>query len=72
MVWIIGSALMAVVVGKLFLVDLASTGTIARIVSFISVGVLLLVVGWLAPVPPRQAIRDPAPGRPGPAVESTA
>ena len=34
--WLAGAALMAVVVAKLFLVDLANVGTIARIVSFLS------------------------------------
>lgn len=52
-VWIAGSSLMAVVVIKLFLVDLGNTGTVERIVSFIGTGVLLLVVGYFAPVPPR-------------------
>ena len=50
--WFAGSALLAVVVGKLFLVDLASSGTVARIVSFLGVGALLLVIGYVAPVPP--------------------
>jgi uncharacterized membrane protein len=50
--WVAGAALLAVVVGKLFLVDLASTGTVARIVSFLGVGVMLLVIGYAAPVPP--------------------
>ena len=50
--WIAGAALLAVVVGKLFIVDLSSTGTVARIVTFLGVGVLLLVIGYLAPVPP--------------------
>jgi uncharacterized membrane protein len=50
--WIAGAALLAVVVGKLFLVDLANTGTVARIVSFLGVGVMLLVIGYVAPVPP--------------------
>lgn len=50
--WIVGAALLAVVVGKLFLVDLSNTGTVARIVSFLGVGVLLLIIGYLAPVPP--------------------
>jgi uncharacterized membrane protein len=50
--WIAGAALLAVVVGKLFLVDLSNTATVARIVSFLGVGVLLLVIGYLAPVPP--------------------
>ena len=50
--WIAGAALLALVVGKLFLVDLANTGTVARIVSFLGVGVMLLVIGYVAPVPP--------------------
>ncbi|HET7607408.1 MAG TPA: DUF2339 domain-containing protein, partial [Gammaproteobacteria bacterium] len=52
-VWLAGGALMSVVVVKLFLVDLGNTGTLARVVSFLGVGVLLLVVGYFAPVPPR-------------------
>ena len=55
--WSVGAALMVVVVAKLVMVDLASSGTIARIVSFISVGVLLMMVGYLAPVPPRLKFR---------------
>ncbi|MBL8265434.1 DUF2339 domain-containing protein, partial [Steroidobacter sp.] len=54
-VWIVGAALMIVVVAKLFLVDLSNVGTIARIASFLTVGVLLLVTGYLAPLPPRKA-----------------
>lgn len=54
-VYLCGAALMAVVVAKLFLVDLAQSGTLERIVSFIGVGLLLLVVGFLAPVPPKDA-----------------
>jgi uncharacterized membrane protein len=52
-VWLAGAALMGVVVAKLFVVDLGNTGTLARVVSFLGVGVLLLVVGYFAPVPPR-------------------
>ena len=52
-VWVAGAALMTIVVAKLFLVDLGNTGTLARVVSFLGVGVLLLVVGYFAPVPPR-------------------
>jgi uncharacterized membrane protein len=54
-VWIGGAGLLGVVVMKLFLVDLASHGTVERIVSFVVVGLLLLVIGWFAPVPPRDA-----------------
>lgn len=51
--WLAAAGLMAVVVGKLFLVDLSNAGTIERIVSFVGVGVLMLVIGYLAPAPPK-------------------
>ena len=51
-VWVAGASWMAVVVAKLFLVDLSSLSALGRVVSFIVVGVLLLIVGYLAPVPP--------------------
>jgi len=47
--------LMAVVVLKLFLVDLSRIGTVERIVSFIAVGILMLVIGYFAPLPPSPA-----------------
>jgi uncharacterized membrane protein len=52
-VWIAGAALIAVVVIKLFLVELSQHGSIERIFSFIGVGVLLLVVGYFSPLPPK-------------------
>ncbi len=51
-IWFIGAVLMAVVVGKLFFVDLSNLAGLERIVSFIGVGVLMLVMGYIAPVPP--------------------
>jgi len=45
----------------LFFVELSNRGGLARIVSFIGVGVLLLVVGYFAPLPPK---------RPEPAVDA--
>ncbi len=52
-VWLLGAGLLAFAVLKLFLVDLAQVGTVARIVSFVGVGVLLLLTAYLAPVPPK-------------------
>ena len=57
--WIVGAVLMGVVVVKLFLVDLSNVGTVERIVSFIGVGVLMLVIGYLSPVPPRLRMENP-------------
>ena len=60
-IWLIGVVLMGIVVAKLFVVDLGNTGTVARIISFLGVGVMLLVVGYFSPVPPRRA--EPGQGK---------
>lgn len=52
-IWFIGAGLLAGVVLKLFGVDLANVGTMTRIVSFISVGILILVIGYFSPAPPK-------------------
>jgi uncharacterized membrane protein len=49
--WLAGATLLAAVVLKLLLVDQSGTGTVTRIVSFIGVGVLMLVIGYVAPLP---------------------
>jgi len=54
-VWLCGATLLGLVILKLFLVDLARTGTVLRIVSFLGVGVLMLVIGYLSPIPPRHS-----------------
>jgi uncharacterized membrane protein len=57
-VWIGGAAMLAVVVAKLFFVDLSSIGTLERIVSFLGVGMLMLVIGYVSPLPPGAAARE--------------
>jgi uncharacterized membrane protein len=47
-----GAALLVVVVAKLFLIDLSGVGTIERIVSFVGVGLLMLILGYFSPLPP--------------------
>ena len=51
--WLVGAALLTVVIIKLFFIDLASVGSIERIVSFVGVGIAMLVVGYFSPLPPR-------------------
>lgn len=53
-VWMVGMGLMVVVVVKLFAVDLSSIGTVARIASFLTVGLLLVITGYFAPLPPKR------------------
>lgn len=57
--WYVGAGLLAIVVLKLFLVDLPGAGTLARIVSFLVVGGLMLVIGFYSPLPPRDK-QEPA------------
>jgi uncharacterized membrane protein len=51
-VWIAGAVLTVVDVAKLLIWDLAGTGAVTRIVSFFIAGLLLLFIGWAAPLPP--------------------
>jgi len=52
-VWCVGALLLAMVVVKLFAVDLSGTGTVARIISFLVVGILMLIIGYFSPLPPK-------------------
>lgn len=52
--WTAGAVLMGLVLGKLALVDRSYIGDLPGIVSFLAVGVLLVLVGWFAPSPPRR------------------
>ena len=51
--WSAGAVLLGCAVVKLFSVDLEGVETVARIVSFLVVGLLLLAIGYLSPRPPR-------------------
>ena len=56
--WLVGAVLIGVVVAKLFFVELGNRGGLERIISFIGVGVLLLVVGYFAPLPPKRPVHE--------------
>lgn len=62
--WLTFATLLGVIVAKLFIVDLSQLSTGPKIVTFLVVGVLLLVVGYWSPVPPSSG--------PGPADEDDA
>ncbi|MEJ2061102.1 MAG: DUF2339 domain-containing protein [Gammaproteobacteria bacterium] len=59
--WFVGATLLGLVVAKLFLVDLAGVGTVARIVSFVVAGLLILLIGYLSPLPPKQGQEEEQP-----------
>ncbi|MDT8991368.1 DUF2339 domain-containing protein [Curvibacter sp. APW13] len=52
--WMGGAALLGLTVLKLLLIDLSNRGGGERIVTFIGVGVIMLVIGYFAPLPPAQ------------------
>ncbi|WP_246201514.1 DUF2339 domain-containing protein [Budvicia diplopodorum] len=55
-VWFAGAAVLGAVIIKLFLVDSAHGGGLARAIAFLGVAVLLLIVGYFSPLPPREPI----------------
>ena len=52
--WFMGIGLLGVVVLKLVVVDLSQTEAIWRVLSFLTAGSLILLIGYLAPLPPEQ------------------
>lgn len=57
--WLAGATLLGVVVAKLLFVDMSQAEGIARIIAFIGVGVLMLLIGYFVPLPPRKASEAP-------------
>ena len=53
--WSVGAGLLGVVVAKLLAVDMANAQGWERIVAFIGVGVLMLVIGYFVPLPPKKS-----------------
>ncbi|WP_341312231.1 DUF2339 domain-containing protein [Paraburkholderia sp. IMGN_8] len=56
--WFVGGALLAATVVKLFLFDLSHVTGIERIVSFIGIGVMLLLIGYFSPLPPKAVVME--------------
>jgi uncharacterized membrane protein len=59
-IWLGGAVLMGVVLLKLVMIDRAYLGNIAGIAAVLTVGLLLVAVGYLAPSPPRRGAADTA------------
>jgi uncharacterized membrane protein len=61
--WMTGAGLLALAVGKLFLIDLATLSGLPRVIAFLGVGTLLLLIGYLSPLPPAADAQRPVDGR---------
>lgn len=51
-IWFVGAGLLGLVVVKLVLLDFAQSATLTRVISFIGAGGVMLVIAYLAPLPP--------------------
>jgi len=56
--WLYAAGLIGVVVAKLFIIDLSNSSSIERIISFVVVGLLLLIVGYFSPLPPKERAEE--------------
>ena len=56
--WMLGAGLLAIVVVKLFAIDLATLSGLPRVVAFLGVGALLLIIGYVAPLPADRDVRE--------------
>lgn len=68
--WFFGAGVLAIVVAKLFLVDLAQTDSLVRIAAFFAVGLLGLFIAYNAPLPPKRDAAEGPEGDPLPEIPS--
>ena len=56
--WVLGALLLGAILLKLIAFDMADSGTLARIISFLVVGAIMLGIGYFTPMPPKKDIKD--------------
>ncbi len=49
--WILGGSILVIVTLKLVLFDLSHIGTLARVISFLGAGFIMLIIAYIAPIP---------------------
>lgn len=59
--WVAAVSVLGVVVVKLFVVDMRDSDTLGSIIAFIAVGLLLLLAGYLSPLPPKRGVDEDTP-----------
>jgi Predicted membrane protein (DUF2339) len=70
--WFAGSALMVAAAVKFVLLDFGALGQLANILAVIAAGIVFLLVGWLAPIPPAGRAPDDAAPTQGPQTAPSA
>jgi uncharacterized membrane protein len=69
--WVAGATLMVAAAVKFVLFDFGGLGQLGNILAVIAAGVVFLLVGWLAPMPPAAAPRDAPAASPPAAPQSS-
>ncbi|HCH51368.1 MAG TPA: hypothetical protein DEV59_11890 [Proteus sp.] len=54
--WFVGGVLLAVVIAKLFLIDITLGSGLLRALAFIGVALLILLIGYFSPLPPKRQL----------------
>ena len=57
--WSVGAGLLAVDMIKLLMLDLRGAATLTRVLAFIVLGGLFILIGWAAPLPPKEEEQKP-------------
>jgi hypothetical protein len=74
--WVAGATLLVAAAVKMVLVDFGSLGQLTNILAVIAAGIVFLLVGWLAPIPPAMNLAPSTPqtsrARPAPPVAKDA
>jgi uncharacterized membrane protein len=58
--WFMGAGLLVLDILKLLAIDLRNSATVIRIFAFLLLGGLFLLIGWIAPLPPKKTKPDVA------------
>jgi hypothetical protein len=62
--WVAGASLLVAAAVKMVLVDFGSLGQLTNILAVIAAGIVFMLVGWLAPMPPAaRPVPEPEPRR---------
>lgn len=56
--WSVGAVVLVACAVKLVLFDFGSLGQLANILALIAAGLVFMLVSWLAPLPPKEALND--------------
>lgn len=61
--WLVGVSLLVIILAKLVFKDMSGRGTLAGIISFVAVGALMLIIGYVSPMPVKSKLVKSRPAK---------